>query len=239
MRRIGEVAAATGLTVRALHHYDDIGLLAASGRSAGGYRLYSDDDVRRLYRIVACRRLGFALGEIGPLLERDGGDPRAVVREQLDRLDAELELKRRLRARLVRLLDALESGGGASSALFLDAIEGMTMADQYYTPEQLAELEERRRALGDDGIRRAEQEWAALIAEAETERAKGTGPSDPRAQAIAARWQELIERFTGGDARIRDSLERMYESQGPERASRGMVSAELLAWIAEAQRERG
>jgi DNA-binding transcriptional MerR regulator len=83
MRRIGEVAAATGLTVRTLHHYDEIGLLAASGRSDSGYRLYSDADVRRLYRIVAFRRLGFALGDIGPLLDRDGGDPRTVVRDQL------------------------------------------------------------------------------------------------------------------------------------------------------------
>jgi MerR family transcriptional regulator, thiopeptide resistance regulator len=72
MRRIGEVAAATGLTVRTLHHYDEIGLLAASERSEAGYRLYSDADVRRLYRIVAFRRLGFALSQIAPLLDRDG-----------------------------------------------------------------------------------------------------------------------------------------------------------------------
>src|SRR5688572_16746425 len=128
MRRIGEVAAATGLTVRTLHHYDEIGLLAASGRSDAGYRLYSDDDVRRLYRIVAFRRLGFALGEIGPLLERGGGDPRAVVRDQLARLNAEVELKGRLRERLTRLLEALDGADGAAPDLFPEAIEGMTMA---------------------------------------------------------------------------------------------------------------
>jgi MerR family transcriptional regulator, thiopeptide resistance regulator len=231
MRRIGEVAAATGLTVRALHHYDEIGLLAVSGRSEAGYRLYSDADVRRLYRIVAFRRLGFALGEIGPLLDRNGGDPRAVVRDQLDRLDAELELKRRLRDRLTRLLDALEGTDGAAPDLFLEAIEGMTMSEQYYTPEQLAQLDERRRTLGEDGMRRAEQEWADLIAEAEAERAQGTDPSDPRAQALAARWQALIAQFTGGDAGIHASLNRMYETEGPERASRGMLSPELMAWM--------
>jgi MerR family transcriptional regulator, thiopeptide resistance regulator len=239
MRRIGEVAAATGLTVRALHHYDEIGLLAASERSEAGYRLYSDADVRRLYGIVAFRRLGFALGEIGPLLDRDGGDPRTVVREQLARLDAELELKARLRNRLERLLGALEGADGAAPDLFLQAIEGMTMAEQYYTPEQLAQLDERRRELGEDGMRRAEEEWADLIAEAEELRARGTDPSDPRVQAIAARWQELIEQFTGGDAGIRDSLKRMYESEGPERASRGMVKPELMAWMGRAFEARG
>src|SRR3954451_23589718 len=147
-RRIGEVAAATGLTVRTLHHYDEIGLLAPSARSEAGYRLYGDDDVTRLYRIVAFRRLGFALDEIGALLDGDGADPRAVIRAQLDRLDAEVALRSRLRARLTRLLDALEGANGAGADLFLDAIEGMTMAEKYYTPEQLAQLEQRRTALG-------------------------------------------------------------------------------------------
>src|SRR5919107_59770 len=232
MRRIGEVAAATGLTVRTLHHYDEIGLLAASERSDAGYRLYSDADVRRLYRIVALRRLGFALGEIGPLLDRDGGDPRA-------RLDAELELKARLRGRLERLLEALEGADGAAPDLYLQAIEGMTMAEQYYTPEQLAQLDERRRALGEDGMRRAEQAWADLIAEAEELRTGGAEPTDPRVQAIAARWQELIEQFTGGDPGIRDSLKRMYATEGPARASRGMVSPELMAWMGRAFEARG
>ena len=238
MRRIGEVAAATGLTVRALHHYDEIGLLTASGRSEAGYRLYSDDDLRRLYRIVAFRRLGFALGEIAPLLDRDDGDPRTVVRDQLTRLDAELELKARLRARLERLLEALEGADGAAAEMFLEAIEGMTMSEQHYAPEQLEQLDERRRALGEDGMARAQQEWADLIAEAEALHASGAEPTDPRVQRIAARWQELIEQFTRGDAGIRDSLKRMYESEGPERASRGMVSRELMEWMGRAQAVR-
>jgi DNA-binding transcriptional MerR regulator len=161
MRRIGEVAAATGLKVRTLHHYDEIGLLAPSGRTEAGYRLYSDDDVRRLYRIVALRRLGLALGEIAALLEDDGhggatGDPRALIRAQLERLDAEAVARGALRARLTRLLRAVESADGAAPELFLEAIEGMTMVERYYTPEQLKTLERRRQELGDDAIRHAE-----------------------------------------------------------------------------------
>src|SRR4051794_26646537 len=152
-RRIGEVAAATGLTVRTLHHYDEIGLLTPSARSEAGYRLYADDDVRRLYRIAAFRRLGFALDEIGALLDGEGADPRAVIRTQLERLDAEV-----------------------------------AMAEKYYTPEQLAQLGERRQALGDEGMRKAQDDWAALIAEAEAEHARGTAPTDPAARELADRW---------------------------------------------------
>ena len=53
-------------------------------------------------------------------------------------------------------------------------------------------------------------------------------------QAVAARWQGLLEQFTGGDEGIRDSLKRMYATEGPERASRGAVSADLMAWMGRA-----
>jgi len=231
VRRIGEVAAATGLTVRTLHHYDEIGLLAPSGRSEAGHRLYGDDDLRRLYRIVALRRLGLALGEIGALIDGDGADLRPVIRAQLERLDAEAAVRERLRSRLTRLLAALDGAGEADPDLFLEAIEGMTMFERYYTPDQLAELEQRRDALGEEGMRRAEADWAALIAEAEALRAGGVEPSDPRARAVAERWGALVEQFTGGDPAIRASLREMYETEGVDRASRGAVSPALMSWI--------
>jgi DNA-binding transcriptional MerR regulator len=237
-RQIGEVAAATGLTVRTLHHYDDIGLLAPTGRSDAGYRLYADEDVRRLYRIVAVRRLGFALGEIGALLDGDGADARPVIRAQLERLDAEAAVRARLRARLERLLDALERGSDGAD-LFLDAIEGMTMAEKYYSPEQLEQLSQRREALGDEALRKAEADWAQLIDEAEGLRASGAAPTDPRAAALADRWAALVAQFTGGDQGIHDSLNRMYETEGVERASRGSVSPEVFAWMGEAVAARG
>src|SRR6266545_2053196 len=67
-RRIGELAAATGLTVRTLHYYEEIGLLIPSGRTNAGHRLYDDTDVARLYRICLLRRLGLPLVEISRAL---------------------------------------------------------------------------------------------------------------------------------------------------------------------------
>jgi MerR family transcriptional regulator, thiopeptide resistance regulator len=68
-RRVGELAAATGLTVRTLHYYGEIGLLVASTRTDAGHRLYADADVERLYRICLLRRLGLPLGEIARALD--------------------------------------------------------------------------------------------------------------------------------------------------------------------------
>ena len=108
------------------------------------------------------------------------------------------------------------------------------MSDRYYTQEQQETLVRRREALGPDGVRAAEAAWADLIAEAEAERAAGTDPAAPRMQAIARRWRELIEQFTGGDPGIRESLGRMYREQGVEAASRGWVSSEPMAYVGQA-----
>ena len=236
--RIGEVAKATGMTARALHHYDDIGLLVPSERSDAGYRLYSEGDLRRLYRIVALRGMGFTLEEIGSTLLRDGEDPRPALRRHLERIDERLRLAEQLRSRLVRILDVLDRGVEPSADAFVEAIEVMTRMERYYTPEQLAQLSERADALGEEGMQRAQEDWARLIAEVEAERQAGTDPADPRLTPLVARWNALIEKFTGGDPGIRASLQKLHETEGPERASRDAVSAETMAYAKRAMEAR-
>jgi DNA-binding transcriptional MerR regulator len=239
MMRIGELADATGMTVRALRHYDEVGLLTPSERSESGYRLYSHADVQRLFRIRALRRLGLGLDEVRSALDGDRGDLHDVVAGQLERVERDLELQAQLRTRLKQVLAELNAGGEPSSEQLLDTIEVMTMTDSYYTPEQRAQLDDRAHELGPDGMERAQRDWAELIAAADEERRAGTDPSDPRVQDLARRWQSLIEQFTGGDPAIRASLERMYREQGPQKASRGMVDPELMAYMSRAREHLG
>ena len=226
--RIGELAGRTGLTVRALHHYDAIGLLRPSQRSDAGHRLYGEDDVRRVYQIVALRQLGLSLGEVARVLA-GGVDVRAILRAQLDALVRRIEFHERLRARVEQLLVALD-GEKPAADRFLDVLEVMTMFEKYYTPEQLETLEQRRQQLGADAIERAQRDWAQLIEAVEAERARGTDPRDPRVPELARRGEALIDDFTGGDAAIRRSLQKMYDNEAPEAASRGLVKAETIAY---------
>ena len=231
--QIGRLASAVGLTVRTLHHYDAIGLLVPTERSYSGRRLYSPRDVRRLYRIVALRRLGLGLHEIGALLD-ERPDLAQAVRRHLEQVEQQLELGRRLRETLTRILELLEAGQEPDRAQFIDAIGVMIMTESYYTAEQQEQLAERRRALGAEGMAAAERDWAQLIEAVRAQRARGTDPGDPRMLELAARWRSLIEQFTGGDDGIRRSLERMYEEQGPQTASRGMVDPELMQYVGQA-----
>ena len=70
--RIGELAERAGLTVRTLHHDDQIGLVRASERTEAGHRRYSEADVRRLYQVMALRSLGVPLARIARALSGDG-----------------------------------------------------------------------------------------------------------------------------------------------------------------------
>jgi phytoene/squalene synthetase len=132
------------------------------------------------------------------------------------------------------ILDAFDRLGEPSTDQIIDAIEVMTMRDQYYTPEQLEQLDARARELGADGMAKAQQDWADLIAEFDAERLAGTDPADPKLQPLVERWNALIQAFTGGDPGIAASLKRMYDEEGPEKASRGAVDPALMEYAGRA-----
>jgi DNA-binding transcriptional MerR regulator len=233
--RIGELAAAAGVTVRALHHYDEIGLLTPSQRSEAGHRLYGEADVRRLYQVLALRHLELPLSEVAAVLDGHGGDLRVTLRRHIGRVERQLELQKGLRERLLGIAAALDGADEPSAQRLLEVMEVMSKMDKYYTQDQLAQLEERRKKLGEEGMEKAHRDWAEVISGVEAEYTRGTAPDDPRMQELVARWTDLIEQFTGGDPGIRASLQRMYDEQGPEVASRGAVRPELMDYVRRAQ----
>src|SRR5207249_1460486 len=98
--KVCELAKRTGLTIRTLHHYDEIGLLAPSGRTESGHRLYTADDVARLQQIVSLRQLGFALEEIKDCLDRAGFSPLEVIGMHVARLREQMQFQGELCERL-------------------------------------------------------------------------------------------------------------------------------------------
>jgi len=147
--RIGELARATRVTVRALHHYDRLGLLVPSSRTAGGHRCYTGDDVRRLHAILALRGFGLTLAEIGEALDRPGVDPREIVRRQLDQTDERIRQAVRLRDRLTGVLGALEKLDEPSTSEFVTLIEEMVTMDQPLSPEKIQEMQRHRQEMAD------------------------------------------------------------------------------------------
>ncbi|MGY1620513.1 MerR family transcriptional regulator [Geodermatophilus sp. SYSU D00691] len=107
---VGEVAALAGVTVRTLHHYDRIGLLSPSERTAAGYRRYTPSDLDRLHQVLVYRELGFPLEEIATLLDDPAADPVAHLRRQLALLRDRLARTQQMVAAVEKEMEARTMG---------------------------------------------------------------------------------------------------------------------------------
>ena len=212
--KVGELAKRTGLTVRALHHYDEIGLLRPSLHTGSGHRLYTAVDIARLQQVLSLRQLGFGLDEIRDCLDRPGFSPREVIGLHVARLKERIAMQQRLCERLEAVAARLRSAEEVSADEFIRTIEEMTMIESYYSPEQLDDIKKRGDQLGAERIQQSQEQWAELIAEVRAEQEKGTDPSVPEVQAMARRWMALVDAFTGGDPGIERSLGRLWNEQG-------------------------
>ncbi|HEY7173662.1 MAG TPA: MerR family transcriptional regulator [Micromonosporaceae bacterium] len=107
---VGQVATLAGVTVRTLHHYDEIGLLTPADRSATGYRRYHDADLQRLQEIMFYRELGFSLEEITDLVHEPDANPAAHLRRQHELLLSRLERTHRMVEAVEKAMEAHTMG---------------------------------------------------------------------------------------------------------------------------------
>jgi len=214
---VGQLAARTGLTVRALHHYEEMGLIAPA-RTDAGYRRYSAREIERVQQICSLRALDTPLAEIGAALDAEDFDPVALLERQRQRLTDEAERVRTLRDRLddlARLLRQRQaSGAPVPSHTFTTLIRTMENIEKHYTPEQLDQLAERRDTLGEDAIRDVENEWPRLFEKVGDAMDRGVDPAAPEAQALIDRWDELVAMFTNHDPGITQAVGNVWKREG-------------------------
>ena len=211
-----EFAELAGVTVRTLHHYDRLGLLKPSRYTEAGYRLYDERDFARLQQIVMLKFIGLSLKEIKELLNSRELDLQMTLRLQREIVEA----KRRHLDTVIQAIEHAERAMASSTEpdweTFKRIVEVINMQNdmewmkKYYTEEQLAELAERGTP---EVLERGQRDWAELIKEVEAAVAEGLDPKSDKAQALAARWANLIEAFTGGNPAIRESLTKLYADQ--------------------------
>ena len=228
--KIGELAKRTGVSIRTLHHYDEIGLLSPSHRTESGHRLYGREEVVRLQQILSLRQMGLSLADVGVMLARRRNDAQRIIEQHIAQLKQQIATQQDLCARLEAIAARYDS---ATAEEFIQAIEVMTMFEKYYTKEQLETLRQRAETVGAERIKEVEQEWPKLIAEVRAEMQKGTDPKDTRMQALAKRWMDLVHEFTGGDAGITQSLRNLYAGE-PEFAAQQALDGEIFSYVKKA-----
>jgi MerR family transcriptional regulator, thiopeptide resistance regulator len=239
---VGRVAALSGVTIRTLHHYDEIGLLSPGGRSAAGYRIYEDSDLERLQQILFYRELGFTLEEISTIMNDPHTDAAGHLRRQ-----------RRLLIERIECLSAM-----------VDAIDYETEArtmDIKLTPEERFEVfggfrpedhaEEAKQRWGEtesyrESNRRVSKykkdDWQRLKAEEAEVRVcltaafeAGLAPDSEEAMVVAEAHRQHISRwFYECTYDIHRGLTEMYVSDERFRSHYDMQSPGLASFIREA-----
>lgn len=232
--KVGDVSKKTGMSVRALHHYDEIGLLSPSHRSEAGYRLYTVLDLMQLQKIKSLQQLGFSLEEIQRLMSEAEISLLSVLERHILRLSDEIEQQQRLIQRLQFLAQKLAHSEEPSVELLYDSLKETVMYEKYYTPDQLKELSERRKQMGETNMQVGQQEWQDIFDQFKKLLNIKKPASCPEAQALAKRCERLIEQFTGGNPGIRQSLKNMYDSEGDRMLAQAGVDKAVYAYFREA-----
>lgn len=235
MLTVHEVSALTGASIRALHHYDAIGLLKPTAVTEAGYRLYDERALMRLQEILLLRELEFPLRDIARILDSPGFDRRAALCDQLTLLRLRCE---RL-TRLISLTENLINGGNTMDfSAFDDSKEreyaaearkrwGNTAAWKEYEAKEGARTNDERRS-AEDGLTDIFKGFGGL---------RALAPDDPAVKAqvkklqahITANWYECTDEILSGlgrmyvtDPRFKENIDRAGGGGTAEFAARAI-----------------
>lgn len=198
---VGDLARLTGVTVRALHHYDEIGLVRPSERSAAGYRLYSDADVHRLQQVLLFRELGLPLDEIAAAID-EAQSREALLREHRHvlvtrraRIDAMLASLDRALAHL-REEQPMQPDDIKSMFDGFDASQYEDEArEKWGDTDAYKESARRTKSYGKSEWDQIKRDWAAIYSELADLMKAGVAVTDARVQALVERHRAHIDRW--------------------------------------------
>lgn len=243
--RVHEFAELAGVTVRALHHYDRLGLLRPARRADSGYRLYTDRDLSRLEQISVLKYLGLPLKQIRALLAEETALPETLRTQQRALIEKRRQLDRAIEA-IAQAESSMRGPDEPDWQLIRQIIQEIEMqqdtdwAKKYYSPEAQAKVEERKKLWSPELQAQVSAQWNQLFADIEAAIADGEPPTSERARALAARWKELVSGFTGGDPQIQQGLNQMWADQQnwPQAAQSYRIKPEIQDYIVQAMKPR-
>ena len=215
MRTVGEVAELAGVTVRTLHHYDELGLLSPSERSEAGYRLYSYDDLARLQEILIWRQLGFPLAEIVSLLDDPDHDRLGALERQQELVSREIDRLGALAAAVDATLQADRNGTRLKEASMFEGFDPREYEDEarerWGHTDAYRESARRTQAYGAAEWSEIGAESDAILRELIEVMRAGEPANGPAARALAERHREHISRwFYPCSPRMHRGLGEMY-----------------------------
>jgi DNA-binding transcriptional MerR regulator len=228
---IKEFADLTKVTVRALHYYDQLGLLKPSFERANGYRVYTDADLLKLQQIVTLKFMGFSLRQIRELLESKGYEAVKSLKVQAEAVKDEIVRLREASRAIEQVLSLLETKGRIHKQKLIKIMEVIQMGEdvkkgwheKFYTEAELKEFAEVGKKYTPEMVAAYQRRWAELIDE--VKKNLKADPASETAQSLAKRWTDLLNEAYGdrpelkariGEAYTAGAVPDDYRMFGPE-----------------------
>ncbi|OAB41999.1 MerR family transcriptional regulator [Paenibacillus glacialis] len=161
--KVGDLAKLTGLTVRTLRFYDQIGMLSPSGQTESGHRLYSESNLSRLHQILSLKELGLSLEEVKSALTGGQISPVEIVGLQINQIQEQIKMQQKLLEQLRHVSKLMQGKGELTVEDFTSLLQAMKMGFEKPVIERQTSWERHLDLLGDflaeeNGISKHEEE---------------------------------------------------------------------------------
>jgi DNA-binding transcriptional MerR regulator len=236
---VKQLAELAGVSVRTLHHYDNIGVLKPARRSPSGYRQYGPSELLRLQQVLLYRELDLPLEEIAALLDDPGFDPSRALVEHRERLAAQAKRLDRLIGTIDRTLEGLQGGKMLSDE---ELYEGFAPEDVASIKKEAAERwgktyrdsDARVRSWSKAKLEEVKAEGRRLENAFRNAFVSGRAPGDEDVLAISRAWHLYINRFYEASPDLVAGLGRMYVEDERFRSRYEAMAPGLAAFIRDA-----
>ncbi|MGX9295964.1 MerR family transcriptional regulator [Tsukamurella sp. MT6.1] len=217
-RTVGAIARMTGVSVRTLHHYDEIGLVVPSGRTSAGYRVYDDADVERLHQVLTYRELGFPLEQIATLLDDPSADAMAHLEQQRKLLSERIDRLHRMVAAVEDMMNSKQQGVQLTAEEQAEIFGDNWMGEEYAAEAEerwgdtdaWKQSAERQKSFTKDDWREIKAQGDEVNAAFADALARGVQPGSAEANELAERHRAGIERFYDCDHALQACIAEMY-----------------------------
>jgi MerR family transcriptional regulator, thiopeptide resistance regulator len=204
--KIGELAKETGLSVRTLHHYDEIGLLRPTFRSEGEHRVYTKMDIERLQKIISLKKIGFSLEQIQVSL-RTEPSLSSILQKHIDFLEEDIFEKQQLLNRIKATIELTKLHKDLEIDTLLNSIREVVSLEKVFNKNQIEQIVTNSRELGKVKVDALIQELIQIISKIKNEKINHTPPESPSVLALTQRWIQIRNFFTKDNPEFVDAIQ--------------------------------
>ncbi|MFA1819955.1 MerR family transcriptional regulator [Virgibacillus oceani] len=209
MYTIGKLSKNTGITVRTLDYYDEIGLIKPSSKTEGGHRLYSEGEVMRLERVLALKYMGFSLEQIKDILEKSSSTWQESIQQQLELIKREQERLHTLEQALQGISYSIKMEGeinwqvifGIIQLYQQDPEDALKQYENYLNKDEMKKIMDMNvQNMSEEGIR----DWTKVIQDIKNN--LDLDPSSKKAQQLVENWVNQADKMFGNDEELMGSI---------------------------------